>query len=87
MDERVDERGRAEVVVGERAVPDRRERLCEGRDVLGLDRQPRRGGVPAPALEVARALPQPVCRSNPAIERPEPFQFLSVPAISTTGRA
>ena len=60
VDERVDLRGRAQVVLAEREVADRREGLGEGLDVLRLDRETRRRRVAAPALEVARALPQPV---------------------------
>ena len=55
-----DLRGRAQVVLAEREVADRREGLGEGLDVLRLDRETRRRRVPAPALEVARALAQPV---------------------------
>src|SRR4051794_21373697 len=56
--ERVDQRRRDEVVLGERAVADRREGLGERRQVLGLDREPGRSSVTAPALELAGALPQ-----------------------------
>ena len=86
VDERVHLRGRAQVVLAESAVADRGEGLGEGLDALRLDREPRRRRVAAPALEVAGALAQPVVEVEAGIERPEPFQSPSVPAIRTTGR-
>ena len=76
-----------QIVVVKRAVRVRGEGLRERVDLLGPDREP--GGRPmaAEALEMLCARRRaPAWRSKRGIERPEPFQSPSVPAISTTGR-
>ena len=87
-DDRVDARHRPQVVVGR--APRRRARRTPRRTPRPRsrpDRQPGGGAVAAEALEVlgARGRARRAGRT-PAIERPEPFQSPSVPAISTTGR-
>ena len=54
-DDRVHDRARAQVVVVQDGVGVFREGVGEGVDVLGQDREPSRGPVPAEALQVARA--------------------------------
>ena len=74
-------------IVGEREVGVRGERLGEGLELLGVDREARGGAVAAEALRCADDAASAPWRSNEETERPEPFQSPSpLPAISTTGR-